>query len=152
MLISDLIESIRNDFRSLGELGGPDTAAIAERLSSALEPAFQKHFLDSLNQLVQEFNLHDSAPLSLSFEGDEIRLTRLVPPTADLGAPMTRDYSARIALRLTDDLKENIENLATDVGSSVNSWIVRTLERSVRNDSSGSTMSGRHQLRGKGRA
>jgi hypothetical protein len=152
MLISDFIENLRNDFRSLGELGGPETAAMAERLGAALEPAFQKHFLDSLNQLVQEFNLQDGAPLSVNFEGDEIRLTRLVPPNAEVTAPAPGDYSARIALRLSDDLKENIENLATDVGSSVNSWIVRTLERSVRTDPSGSSLPGRHQLRGKGRA
>ena len=67
-------------------------------------------------------------------------------------APSPGDYSARIALRLSDDLKENIEGLATDVGSSVNSWIVRTLERSVRGDSPGPSFKGRNQLRGKGRA
>jgi hypothetical protein len=154
MLISELIEQIRGDLRSLGELGGTETAAIAERLGSALAPALQKHFLDSLNELIQEFNLHDNAPLSLNLEGDEIRLTRLVPAGAEEAAPAPSpgDYSARIALRLSDELKENIEGLATDVGSSVNSWIVRTLERSVRGDSSGTTFKGRNQLRGKGRA
>jgi hypothetical protein len=154
MLISELIEQIRGDLRSLGELGGPETAAIAERLGAALEPALQKHFLDSLNELIQEFNLQDGAPLSLNLEGDEIRLTRLVPAGVEepAPAPSPGDYSARIALRLSDDLKENIEGLATDVGSSVNSWIVRTLERSVRGDSPGTSFKGRNQLRGKGRA
>ena len=154
MLISELIEQIRGDLKSLGELGGPETAAIAERLGAALEPALQKHFLDSLNELIQEFNLHDALPLSLNLEGDEIRLTRLVPAGAQEAAPAPSpgDYSARIALRLSDELKENIEGLATDVGSSVNSWIVRTLERSVRGDSSGTSSKGRNQLRGKGRA
>ena len=154
MLISELIEQIRGDLKSLGELGGPETATIAERLGAALEPALQKHFLDSLNELIQEFNLHDALPLSLNLEGDEIRLTRLVPAGAQEAAPAPSpgDYSARIALRLSDELKENIEGLATDVGSSVNSWIVRTLERSVRGDSSGTSSKGRNQLRGKGRA
>jgi hypothetical protein len=123
-------------------------------LGAALEPALQKHFLDSLNELIQEFNLHDALPLSLNLEGNEIRLTRLVPAGAQEAAPAPSpgDYSARIALRLSDELKENIEGLATDVGSSVNSWIVRTLERSVRGDSSGTSSKGRNQLRGKGRA
>ncbi|HEY1826016.1 MAG TPA: hypothetical protein VGG21_08680 [Acidimicrobiales bacterium] len=152
MLISELMESIRSDFRALGELGGADTALIAERLGAALEPAFQKHFLDSLNALVQEFNLNDAAPLTLKLEGDEIRLTRLVPAGAETPNSTPSDLSARIALRLSDDLKENIENLATDVGSSVNTWIVRTLERSVRSDTSGSAFKSRHQLRGRGRA
>jgi hypothetical protein len=151
MLISDFVESIRDDFKNLAEIAGPETASIVERLGAALSPAMQKHLLDALNDLVQEFNLNDGAPLSLNIEGDAVRLTRLVPINPDANPP-TGDYSARIALRLTDDLKENIENLATDVGSSVNSWIVRSLERSVRSDPSGSFVVGKHQLRGKGRA
>ncbi len=152
MLISDLIESIRDDFRTLGELGGAETAVLAERLGTALEPAFQKHFLDSLNAIVQEFNLSDANPLGLKLEGDEVRLIRLVPPGSEVPTSTPGDLSARIALRLSDDLKESIENLATDVGSSVNTWIVRTLERSVRSDTSGPASKGRHQLRGTGRA
>jgi hypothetical protein len=154
MLISELIEQVRGDLKSLGELGGPETAVIAERLGTALEPALQKRFLDSLNQLIQEFNLQDGAPLAMNLEGDEIRLTRLLAASVEepSPAPSPGDYSARIALRLSDELKENIEGLATDVGSSVNSWIVRTLERSVRGDSTVSSFKGRNQLRGKGRA
>ena len=52
-------------------------------------------------------------------------------PDAAQSPTITSDYSARIALRLSEDLKADMEHLATDVGSSVNSWIVRTLERSV---------------------
>jgi hypothetical protein len=150
MLISEFVENIRDDFRNLAEIAGPETASVVERLAAALEPAMQKHFLDAVNGLVQEFNLHDGAPLSLSIEGDAVRLTRLVPINPD--ATTSGDLSARIALRLTDDLKENIESLATDVGSSVNSWIVRSLERSVRSDPSGTSVLGKRQLRGKGRA
>jgi hypothetical protein len=152
MLISELLESIRNDIRALGELGAPETQAIAERLGAALEPALQKHFLDSLNELVQEFNVNDPSPLGLSLEGDEIHLSRLVPAGADVPTSTPQDLSARIALRLSDELKENIENLATDVGSSVNTWIVRNLERSVRGDTPGPLFKSRNQLRGKGRA
>lgn len=151
MLISDYVESIREDFKNLAELAGAESASLVERLGVAFEPALQKHFLDSLNNLVQEFNLSDGAPLSLNFQGDEVRLVRLVSIEADVNLS-TGDYSSRIALRLSEDLKGSIEHLATDVGSSVNSWIVRSLERSVRTDPTGSSLRGRHQLRGKGRA
>lgn len=151
MLISHFAESIRDDFRNLAEIAGPETASVVERLGAALEPAMQKHFLDALNDVVQEFNLHDGAPLTLNFEGDSVRLSRLIPINPGV-TPPPGDYSARIALRLTDELKESIEQLATDVGSSVNSWIVRSLERSVRSDPSGSSIVGKRQLRGKGRA
>ena len=150
MLISDFVERIQEDFKNLAELAGPETGSIVERIGAAVEPALQKHFLEALNDLVQEFNLQDGAPLNVNLEGDTIRLSRIVPVNAE-DSPAKIDYSARIALRLSDDLKDNIEHLATDVGTSVNSWIVRSLERSVRIDPSGTSVVGRHQLRGKGR-
>jgi hypothetical protein len=151
MLISDFVELVRDDFKNLAELASPETALIVERVGAAIEPALQKHLLEVIEDLVQEFNLQDGAPLNVHLEGEGIRLSRLIPVSPS-DAPPTSDYSARIALRLSDDLKENIEHLATDVGSSVNSWIVRTLERSVRIDPSSSSVVGKHQLRGKGRA
>ena len=151
MLISDFVENVRQDFKNLAVLADAETAAIVERIGAAVEPALQQHLLEALNLLIQEFNVDDSAPLRLEFQGDEVRVARLATTSTDDSVP-TSDYSARIALRLSDDLKESIEHLATDVGSSVNSWIVRSLERSVRSDPSGGFVSGRRQLRGKGRA
>jgi hypothetical protein len=152
MLISELTDGIRDDLRTLARIGGLETSEVAERLGAALQPALRAHYLTALNLLIQEFNLLDASPLTLNLEGDEVRLVRLVTANAEPNAAAPSEYSARIALRLSDELKENIETLATDVGTSMNSWIVRTLERSVRDD--GPRVPGRssHQLRGKGRA
>jgi hypothetical protein len=156
MLISELLDGIREDFTALGQLGGPDTALIAERLGAAMEPSLRTHFLEALNDVVQEFNLQDGVALTLNLEGDRIRISRVVGAEENVATPTPTptpsDYSARIALRLSDGLKEDIEHLATDVGSSVNSWIVRTLERSVRTDPTESVSNNPRQLRGKGRA
>ena len=152
MLISELLDGIREDFIALGQLGGPETATIAERLSAAIEPSLRTHFLGAMNDVIQEFNLQDSVALTLNLEGNQIRMRRVVAVDGDVAAPTPSDYSARIALRLSDGLKEEIEHLGTDVGSSMNSWIVRTLERSVRNDPTDSVSHNPRQLRGKGRA
>lgn len=152
MLISDFSAAVRGDLRSLGELGGPETAALADRLGVAMEAGLHRRLLDALNDVLQEFNLHEGVPLTLTVEGDSVRLSRLVPANVDVATPPPGDYSARIALRLTDELKGDIEHLATDVGSSVNSWIVRTLERSVRGHGADAPPSGRNELRGRGRA
>jgi len=152
MLISELLEGIRGDFRTLSTLGGPEVVELAERLGTALEPALRTNFLGALNLLVQEFNLTSPLPLTLNLEGDEVHLVALMANVDDSTSASPSDYSARIALRLSDDLKESIEHLATDVGSSVNSWIVRSLERSVRTDASSAPARGSRQLRGKGRA
>src|SRR6202166_236540 len=134
MLISELLEGVREDFNALGQLGGAETASIAERLSAAIERSPRTHFLEALNHVIQEFNLQDSVALTLNLEGDQIRMSRVVGVDGNVAAPTPSDYSARIALRLSDGLKGDIEHLATDVGSSVNSWIVRTLERSGGSD------------------
>ena len=152
MLILELLAGIREDFSALGQLGGPETASIAERLSAAIEPSLRAHFLEAMDHVIQEFNLQDSVALTLNLEGDQIRMNRVVAVEGNVAAPTPSDYSARIALRLSDGLKEDIEHLATDAGSSVNSWIVRTLERSVRSDSTDSGSHNSRQLRGRGRA
>jgi hypothetical protein len=152
MLISELLAGIRDDFTALGQLGGAETASIAERLSAAIEPSLRAHFLEAMNNVVQEFNLQDSVALTLNLEGDHVRMNRVVANEGTVAPPTPGDLSARIALRLSDGLKEDIEHLATDVGSSVNSWIVRTLERSVRSDPTESGSHNPRQLRGKGRA
>ena len=151
MLISDCINNIRGDFSNLAAFANEETASVIERLSLTLAPSFQKHLLDSLNALVQEYNVANTAPLSLVVEGDEVRLARLLSPEPEEPTAPS-NYSARIALRLSDDLKESIEDLASDVGSSVNSWIVRSLERSVRHDVPNATFINKRQLRGRGRA
>ena len=152
MLISEVTDGIREELRTLAQIGGLETSEVAERLGAALQPALRAHFLAALNLLIQEFNLHDASPLTLNLAGDEVHLVRMVTANAEPTSAAPSEYSARIALRLSDDLKENIESLATDVGASMNSWIVRTLERSVRDGGTKAPSRGSHQLRGKGRA
>ncbi len=151
MLISDYVTNIRGDFENLAAFASAENAAMIGRLASTLGPSFATHLLDAVNSLVQEYNVASPAPLSLVVEGDDVRLARVAGPELDEATP-TSNYSARIALRLSDELKESIENLATDVGSSVNSWIVRSLERSVRQDVPRADFSSKRQLRGRGRA
>lgn len=139
------------DFENLSALASEESATLIMRVAATLVPSFQKHLLDAVNQLVQEHNVGNPSPLTLTVDGDEVRLTRLVgPEPEEIVAPS--NYSARIALRLSDELKETIESLASEVGSSVNSWIVRSLERSVRRDVPSAGFSSRRQLRGRGRA
>ena len=151
MLISDYVTNIRRDFENLAAFASEENAALIGRLAATLGPSFATHLLDAVNSLIQEYNIANPAPLSVVVDGDEVRLARITGPEPEETTP-TSNYSARIALRLSDELKESIENLATDVGSSVNSWIVRSLERSVRQDVPRGDFAARRQLRGRGRA
>jgi HicB family len=152
MLISEYLEGVRADMKVLGELGGPDVASLVDRLGAAVEPSLRTRMLDAVNVLVQEFNLHEDLALTLQLDGDDIRLSRLVAGPSDGGPVRTGEMSARIALRLTDELKQLVERLALDSGVSVNSWIVRALERSAQGESVGTALRGGRQLRGRGRS
>src|ERR1019366_9139728 len=107
MLISDFVERIQEDFKNLAELAGPEPGSIVERIGAAVEPALQKHFLEALKILSQAFNLPDGAPLNLNLQGDAIHPSPLVPVSSEENAAKN-DYSARIALRLSDELKDSI--------------------------------------------
>ena len=134
MLISELMDASERTSNHLANLGGPETAAIATRRGlGAAEPALRSPLSRRMNNVIQEFNLQDSVALTLNLEGDQIRMTRGRGRWRSRGPDSQRLLRAN-RLRLSDGLKEDIEHLATDVGSSVNSWIVRTLERSVRVD------------------
>jgi len=86
MLILELLAGIREDFSALGQLGGPETASIAERLSAAIEPSLRAHFLEAMDHVIQEFNLQDSVALTLNLEGDQIRMNRVVAVEGNVAA------------------------------------------------------------------
>lgn len=88
MLMSEFWTKIQRGLVSLGELGGPETAAVAERLANALEPAAQAAFLESLNELVQEYNLRHHQAVGVTIAADEVQITPLAPCRRRLlGAP-----------------------------------------------------------------
>jgi predicted HicB family RNase H-like nuclease len=62
---------------------------------------------------------------------------------------MDDDQSARISLRLPEQLKSRMEQAAARDGVSTNTWIVRTLSRSASSDRSAQS---HKRLSGYGRA
>jgi hypothetical protein len=155
MLISEYVAKVRRGLSALGELGGPDTAAVAERLANALEPTVQAAFLESLNELIQEYNLRFHQAVGVTLGSDEVQITPVAgasPEGPPEPPPLPGDLTARFALRLSDELKSRFEKAAAASGQSANTWIVRALDRSLRNDETGSTGSWRHEMRGRGRS
>jgi HicB family len=154
MLMSDYLLKVQRGILTLGAIGGPETAAVAERLAQALEPTVQAAFLESLDELIQEFNLRFHQAVTVTLASDEVQLT----PLADSGdgppeppAP-PGDLTARFALRLSDDLKSRFEKAAAASGQSANTWIVRALDRSLRDGEPGGAGPWRREMRGRGRS
>jgi len=157
MLMSEYLSKVQRGLLALGELGGPETAAVAERLAIALEPAVQAAFLESLNQLIQEFNLRFEQAVTVTLGPDEVQITPIATSTVDGPEPPTPpsppgDLTARFALRLSEELKSRFEKAAAASGQSANTWIVRALDRSLRDEEPGSPGPWRREMRGHGRS
>jgi len=149
VLISDFWAKVRQGLVSLGEIGGPETAALAERLATALEPVARTAFLESLNELVAEYNLRHHQTVGVTLGPDEVQIAPLAEAADEAPAPPAGDLTARFALRLSEDLKRRFEQAASASGQSSNTWILRALDRSLR-DEPGSAW--RHEMRGRGRS
>lgn len=151
MLISHFVEGVRSDLESLGRLGGPENEEFAGRLAQAAGPALRARLIEAIDGLIAEANAEsDRRDLSLGLAGDEVSLVRGASPVDGLDAP--GEFTARVALRLPDDLKGQIEQLAQQMGASTNSWIVRALAREAAQGAvRGAKVTGR-QLRGSGRS
>jgi hypothetical protein len=155
MLISEYVAKVQRGLLALGELGGPDTAVVAERLSNALEPTVQAAFLESLNELVQEYNLRFNQAVGVTLGSDDVQITPVAGARTDgppEPPPPPGDFTARFALRLSDELKSRFEKAAAASGQSANTWIVRALDRSLRDEEPGSSGPWRHEMRGHGRS
>ena len=142
----------------------PAVAAAAERLSSALDASFRLTLLEVLAEAAEEIT-RELAPGSVEvrLRGREPEFV-VHPPPADqpehaAPAPFAAfratepdDATARLTLRLPEQLKAAVESAATAEGLSVNSWLVRTVAAALHPaDPAGPAVGapgGKHQLRG----
>jgi len=143
MLLSPLIQRLQSDVRAIAQLGDERTREVADSLSVAMESAIRNTLIEALTLMSQEVA---RGPLSL--DGDAVTIAST--PEGPEALPAT-DRNARIALRLPEDLKRQIESSAERSGLSVNSWIVNSLHESVSRKKQLPTTSGK-TVRGRGRA
>jgi hypothetical protein len=141
---------IHSDLLSLGQLGGPEMIALTERLLPAMSPILQQRLVEQITLLVAEHNLLAGAiVLELRMTPDELQLVA-PQPSQPVSEPIG-DLDARFALRLPTELKERIDQFASNEGISANTWMIRTLSTAATNPSPtqhghfriGSTMRGR---------
>jgi hypothetical protein len=148
MKMSLAVEGFRSDVDALADLGDEAVAEVADRIGSALTRSAPSRILDLLSEVAAE--LSDELPdghVEIRLVGDDVELAYV-----DEHRPAPEgdgELSARITLRLPEPLKVRIEEAAGGQGVSVNSWVVRTLERGVMSSHSGSTRPGK-RLRGYG--
>jgi hypothetical protein len=142
MNLTPYVENLRRELAVAAEAGGDDARALAERLTAPLESAIRLTLLDALSAAADEVT-REVAPGSV-----ELRLRAgepefvVTPAAADVDeppadppppAPAESDDggTARINLRLPDQLKSGVEQAAIRERLSVNAWLVRVVAAAV---------------------
>jgi hypothetical protein len=137
MNLTPYVENLRRELAVAAEAGGEEARALAERLTAPLDSAVRLTLLEALSDAADEIT-RELAPGSV-----ELRLRSgepgfvATPPPADepLEAPGAEPpppegdegATARINLRLPEQLKAGIEQAAGRERLSVNGWVVRVL-------------------------
>ncbi len=159
MKMSLVVDGLRSDVISVGELGDDTVAGVAERIAEVLGRSVPGRILDLLSEVAAETSAElPDGRLEIRVAGDDVELAYVehTPEVAVASesdsSDRDRDLSARITLRLSESLKARVEEGAAREGVSVNTYIVRTLERGATSGQAQSqrTYAGRNRLRGYG--
>jgi predicted HicB family RNase H-like nuclease len=141
MKMSLMVDGLRSDVIAVGELGDDAVAELAERIADVLARSAPSRIIDLLSDAATEVSAElPEGRLELRVAGDDVQLAYVEDERVP-GGDGEGELSARITLRLSEALKARVEEGAARQGISVNSYIVRALER-------GSSMSRGYSGRG----
>jgi hypothetical protein len=146
MDLTQYVENLRRELAVAAEAGGEDARALAERLSAPLESAIRLMLLDALSAAADEIT-RELAPgsVELRLRGGEPGFVvtpapadETVEPASDAAVPAPPEgdegATARINLRLPEQLKAGIEQAAGRERLSVNAWLVRVAAAALAHD------------------
>jgi hypothetical protein len=143
MDVSAIVEAIESELSGQLDLAGDDPAVVraGETMIRALRPAMERAALQLAEQAAEEVDAQ------LPGKSVSVRIQEGTPilTVEDSGEPITIDtdsLEARITVRLPDRLKAMLEEVATESGDSVNTYVVKTLSSKTRDRSAGRRFSG----------
>ena len=143
MQLHPYVDQIRSQLVAAATLGDDRTRQTAEVLATACEPAVRLAVLAAVSAAADEITaaLLDApvpAGVSVRLDGDELHSeVRLAEPPPEAEQPAggataeDTDTSARISLRLSENLKSQIEGAARADSVSVNTWLIRAAGRAL---------------------
>jgi predicted HicB family RNase H-like nuclease len=133
MELSHFVGKLEADLTAVAAVGDEATARAAERLIQALRSSAGMRLLEALGDVALEVSAQlPSGHVEVRLSGQDPALVYIAEEEAEPAAPAEDDgMTARISLRLPESLKQRIEAAATRENVSVNSWLVRALNRSL---------------------
>lgn len=138
-IIDEVEEALRTQIGLVAD--NEAVAAAGDAIIAALQPALERAAYHLAEQAAEEVDaqlpgrsvsvrLQEGSPILTVEEDDD-------PITVD-----TDSLEARLTLRLSDKLKAVIEEVASESGDSVNSYVVKTLTSKTRHRGTGRRFSG----------
>ena len=133
MQTAQFIEALQSDLRELAQLGGDELVQAAHRLEGAVKQSATLRLIDALTQVALEVSSQlPNGHLDVRLAGQDPELVYVEEEGEEPPAQAAEDgLNARITLRLPESLKVALETAAEAEGVSVNTWLVRALQRSV---------------------
>jgi hypothetical protein len=137
MELSHFVGKLEADLTAVAAVGDEATARAAERLIQALRSSAGMRLLEALGDVALEVSAQlPSGHVEVRLSGQDPALVYIAEEEAEPAAAAEEDgMTARISLRLPESLKQRIEAAATRENVSVNSWLVRALNRSLSSSS-----------------
>lgn len=149
MELDTYVNKLSEQLAVAASAGGDEAISLAQRLTATLESAVRLTLLDALSAAAAEIT-SELAPGSVEvrLRGSEPEFVVSVPPAetagepsdghevtgawaAGAGAAAGEGGTARINLRLPDQLKSQVEHSADREGLSINAWLVRAVAAAV---------------------
>ena len=133
METAQFIEGLQEDLRELAQIGGDELVHAARRLEGAVKQSATLRLIDALTQVALDLSSQlPNGHIDVRLSGQDPELVYVEEAGEEAPAPSGEDgLSSRITLRLPDSLKASVERAAEAEGASVNTWIVRALQRAV---------------------
>jgi hypothetical protein len=133
MQLDSHIQAIQQELAATAALGDEATSEAARRMSDALAATLHLHLLDLLGEAALEIGGQiDAGRVEVRLAGREpelVVITDDVPDSTQFG--FGEESSGRITLRLPESLKSGIEAAAAREGVSTNTWLVRSIARTL---------------------
>jgi hypothetical protein len=131
MQLQRFIDALKADLSVVAELGDESTAEASTRIVFALQASVGMRLLDALSEAALELNEKlPSGHVEVRLSGQDPELVYVSDEPAEPStAAGDEAHTARITLRLPENLKATLEESAGKEGVSVNTWIVRALSR-----------------------
>lgn len=145
MNLTILLNGVQEDLEGVAELGDERARQIAGRLAESIGSSLRLKLLDLLSEAALELSSKlPSGHVEVRLAGQEPEFVYVDTAGEGAGA-VGEELSARITLRLSDNLKLTVEKAADREGVSTNTWIVRAIARAAESrpaHSSGKRLSG----------